>query len=129
MRRYVACWIGGDTAALPDFYADDVVMHHQGAGPLTATTEGKDAFFEMVGRIFQLAPDSEVYGPAFVAVGDGFAVMRVPELFRDGEHRFHTDRVVVYRIRDERIAEIWTYDPDQAGMAAFFEAAAARRGV
>jgi ketosteroid isomerase-like protein len=129
MRRYVQAWIDGDQETLASFYADDVVMHHQGAGPLTATTRGKQEFFEMVARIFELAPDSTVGEPEFIATADGFAVIRVPEVFKDQEHEFRTDRVVVYRLREGKVTEIWTYDGDQAGMARFYEESARRRAI
>lgn len=70
---------------------------------------------------------TEISEPEFVAAGDGYAVSRAAELFKDGEHEFLTHRVVAYRLVEGKIAEIWTYDPDQAGMSRFYEDSAGRR--
>jgi ketosteroid isomerase-like protein len=121
MDRYFSAWKAGDREALAACYADDLVMHHQGAGPLTAETRGKDAFFELIGRIYHAAPGAEIVEVHDALVGERHAVGLVRERLVNGRDEVLTNRVVVYELRDGLIAEIWTYDDDQVAVAAFFE--------
>jgi ketosteroid isomerase-like protein len=120
MDRYMSAWKRGDRDAVLACYADELVMHHQQAGPLTAVTHGKDEFRSLIERIYHAAPAAAIVDVHDVLVGERHAVALVRERFGNGEDEVFTNRVVVYEIRDGLIADIWTYDDDQAAVAGFF---------
>lgn len=121
MDRYFDAWRSGRRETLGDCYADDLVFHHLGAGPLSGTFHGKEAFFEVVGRIYEAAPTAEIVEVHDSFVSDRHAVALVRERFANGEDVVETNRVVVYELQNGAIAEIWTYDDDQAAVASFYE--------
>jgi uncharacterized protein len=120
MDRYFDAWKRGDRETLAGCYADDLVMHHLQAGPATAETHGREAFFELIAKIYLAAPGAEILEVHDVLVGERHAVGLVRERLSNGEDEVFTNRVVVYGLRDGRIAEIWTYDDDQSAIIRFF---------
>ena len=72
-------------------------------------------------RVFRDTNGSlEVLGVDDIVAGDDHAVTLVRWRLRRGEQILDVDRVVVYRIVDSRIAEIWVRDWDQYAYDEFF---------
>jgi len=95
MRRYSTALQGGQAAEALPFFADDLVLHIP------------DGQFEPLGVDDILASDTH-------------AATLVRWRVRRGDRTLDIDRVVVYRIVDERIAEIWVRDWDQAAYDELF---------
>src|SRR5919205_556032 len=113
MKRYVEAFKRKDWEAATAFWAEDIVLHAQGRHPLAGDFFGKQAFLDHVGRVSaQLGGTIELVEVYEVLVGAEHAVALVKERAVRGEQRLEFDRVNVYRLRDGKIVELWSYDDD-----------------
>ncbi len=99
-----------DIAGSADVFADDVVFHY--FNPLLPDLQGdyvgKDgvqAFFEGVAKLTKGA--FEVQPISVTPVGDELLVAQTRNTLVLGGRKIETDVVVVWRVVDGRIAEVW----------------------
>lgn len=112
-ERYCRAWLGGDLETLLDCYRDDIVFHYFGAHQLSGDHVGKEAAVAALVAGATIA-ERELLSVDDIMVGDNTSTIVVTERFtRDGEAHDLT-RVLRYRIADDRFAECWLYDEDQA---------------
>lgn len=124
MRRYSAALEAGQAAAALPFYAEDLVLHIPGRSPHAGTFHGQDAVLAYYTRVFRDTNGRfEVLGVDDILADDEFAVTLVRWRLHRGETSIDVDRVVVYRIVDARIAEVWVRDWDQYAYDEFFAGA------
>jgi uncharacterized protein len=103
MRRYVEAWERGDPEAATAIWADDVIHHVPGRGPLAGDFVGKQAFLDHYGRVFaELGGTIEVVEFHDVLVSEEHAVALVKERAVRGERSLEFNRVVVYHLGDGR---------------------------
>lgn len=121
MRRYsTASQAGRAGEALP-FYAEDLVLHLPGRGPHSGTFTGQEAVLDYITKVFQATDGRfEVLGVDDILASDDHAASLVRWRLHRGDRTLDIDRVVIYRIVDERIAEIWVHDWDQYAYDEFF---------
>jgi len=114
MRRYSAALTAGKAADALPFYAEDLVLHIPGRSPHAGTFHGQDAVLAYYTRIFRDTDGKfQPLGVDDILASDTHAASLVRwRVERDGR-AIEIDRVVIYRIVDERIAEIWVRDWDQ----------------
>ena len=114
MRRYSAALTAGKAADALPFYAEDLVLHIPGRSPHAGTFRGQDAVLAYYTRIFRDTDGKfQPLGVDDILASDTHAASLVRwRVERDGK-TLEIDRVVIYRIEDERIAEIWVHDWDQ----------------
>jgi ketosteroid isomerase-like protein len=116
MRRYSAALTAGQAAEVLPYYAEDLVLHIPGRSPHAGTFHGQDAVLAYYTRIFRDTEGRfESLGVDDILASDTHAASLVRWRVTRGERTLEIDRVVVYRIEDERIAEIWVRDWDQYG--------------
>ena len=121
MRRYSAALAAGQAAEALPFYAEDLVLHMPGRGPHSGTTHGQDAVLDYYTKVFQATDGRfEVVGVDDILASDDHAASLVRWRVHRGDRTLDIDRVVIYRIVDERIAEIWVRDWDQYAYDEFF---------
>ena len=114
MQRYSAALSAGQAADALPFYAEDLVLHIPGRSPHAGTYHGQDAVLAYYTRMFQDTDGQfENLGVEDILVSDTRAASLVHWRVRRGDRTIDIDRVVVYRIQDGRIAEIWVRDWDQ----------------
>ena len=124
MRRYSETLAAGRAADVLPFYTEDCTLHVPGRSRHAGTYRGQDAVLAYYTKIFQDTDGQlENLGIDDILASDTHAVSLVRwRLHRNG--RTHdVDRVVLYRIEDGRIAEIWVRDWDQYGYDEFFAGA------
>jgi ketosteroid isomerase-like protein len=114
MRRYSAALTAGKAVDALPFYAEDLVLHIPGRSPHAGTFHGQDAVLAYYTRIFRDTDGKfQPLGVDDILASDTHAASLVRwRVERDGRS-IEIDRVVIYRIVDERIAEIWVRDWDQ----------------
>jgi hypothetical protein len=114
MRRYSAALTAGRAVDALPFYAEDLVLHIPGRSPHAGTFRGQDAVLAYYTRIFQDTNGRfEPLGVDDILASDTHAASLVRwRVERDGK-TLEIDRVVIYRIAEGRIAEIWVRDWDQ----------------
>ncbi len=121
MRRYSTALQGGQAAEALPFFADDLVLHIPGKSPHAGTFHGQDAVLAYYTRVFRDTDGQfEPLGVDDILASDTHAATLVRWRVRRGDRTLDIDRVVVYRIVDERIAEIWVRDWDQAAYDELF---------
>jgi uncharacterized protein len=117
VRRYCQAWRDGDVATVVDCYHDDVVVHWFGENPLAGDHRGKPAVLAALGRMQQVA-NRRLVEIHDVLVSDEHAVVLARETFERDGRSVETKRVLVYHVRDGKLAEAWVYDDDQRAVDA-----------
>ena len=112
VRRYADAWARGDAATVIGLYADDIVLHYFGDNPIAGEHRGKPAALAVLGRLTQAvkrgAPEiHDVLG------GEHHAAVMAKERWGEGADAIELNRVLLYHVRDGKLAECWIYDQDQ----------------
>lgn len=114
LRRYSATLSAGQAADALPYYAADLVLHIAGRSPHAGTYRGQDAVLAYYTRLFR---DTEGHfenlGVDDVLASDTHAASLVRWRVERGGRTLDIDRVVIYRIQEGKIAEIWVRDWDQ----------------
>jgi ketosteroid isomerase-like protein len=118
----------GDTEAMRDWFADDVVWHEPGNNPLTGDYEGADAVFGLFERIAHHT-DGHFDTQLDDVMANGQHLVALLHLHaRSGPKEIDMRRVNVYRVHaDGRVAERWGYVEDQAAFDDLFATAPSGR--
>jgi ketosteroid isomerase-like protein len=114
MRRYSAALTAGKAAETLPFFAEDLVLHIPGRSPHAGTFRGQDAVLAYYTRVFRDTDGHfEPLGVDDILASDTHAASLVRWRVERHGRTIEIDRVVIYRIEDGRIAEIWVRDWDQ----------------
>jgi len=120
LRAYVQAIRSGDRPAAFGLFADDVVGHVPGRSPVAGEKRGKAA---VVGYIEDAV--ARAHGDVEVElldslVGHDHVALLVRERLADGERVLDIRRANVYRVRDDRIVEVWIFEHDQYAVDEWF---------
>jgi ketosteroid isomerase-like protein len=121
MAEYAAAWERGDREAAWAFYADDVVMRLPGRGSLAGVHAGRDAVVSTIRALLDRTStaSAEVEVLDRLVSSDRVAIV-VREAVVRGDQRLELSRVNVYRVDDDKIAEIDIFEADQYQVDEFF---------
>jgi hypothetical protein len=123
LRRYSAALSAGQIAEVMPYYAEDLVLHIPGRSRHAGDYRGQGAVLEYYTRLFQDTEGRfESLGVDDILASDTHAVSLVRWRVSRGEQTIDIDRVVVYRIDDGKIVEIWVRDWDQYAYDELFTA-------
>ena len=112
LELYAKAWETGDLGTIFDTYADDVVFHYFGSTDLAGTHMGAAALAAMAQA--SVRSTRTLIDVVDVLDGPALGALVVRERFeRDGDSA-ELQRVLLYRVVDDKIAECWLYDEDQA---------------
>jgi ketosteroid isomerase-like protein len=111
LERYARAWESGDVAAIVASYHDDIVLHWYGRNALAGEHRGKAAALAALGELARLA-GRKLVGVDDLLVGATRGALLVRERFEREGRVLELERVLVFRVQDERIAECWAYDRD-----------------
>ena len=121
LKQYVEAFERKDWEVATAFWSDEIIVHAQGRNPLAGDFSGKRAFLEHYGRVFaELEGSVELAEVHDVLVGPEYAVALVKERAVRRERSLVFERVNVYRLRDGKITEIWSYDADPYALDEFW---------
>jgi len=113
VARYARAWEAGDLTALRACYHPDFTLHYFGDHPLTGDHVGLAAALATLAEVSRRTR-RKLVRIVDVTAGPQRAVVIAREAFeRDGVVT-ELDRVLVYRIQDDLLAECWVHDGDQA---------------
>ena len=110
VRRYADAWAANDVATVLDSYADDFVLHYFGESPLAGTHTGKEAALTILGQATMRSERELVEVSDVLAGAEMGALVAVERL---GPERRECRRLLLYKVRDDKLAECWLYDEDQ----------------
>jgi ketosteroid isomerase-like protein len=109
----------GDLATFATCYADEAVWHVPGEGPLSGEYRGTESILALFARAYGLSGGTLRVEPLDVMASESHAVLwQHVSGVRDGR-TLEVDEALVFRIVDDRIAEVWERT-DQYAMDDFF---------
>jgi ketosteroid isomerase-like protein len=113
VQRYAGAWAAGDLAALYACYHLDFTLHYFGDSPLAGDHVGLAAAMAALAEVGRRT-NRRLVKIVDAMAGPERAVIIAREAFeRDGVVT-ELDRVLVYAIKEDLLAECWVYDGDQA---------------
>jgi uncharacterized protein len=112
LRKGYAAFAAGDMDTVSSLFADGIVWHQAGSGPLAGDFTGKDAVFGTFGQLIQLTGGT--YGQEIhdVLANDDHAVVMV-EVRWDQPRPFRGKSIHVWHMMDGIATAAWLVDQDQ----------------
>ena len=109
----------GDVDALSRICTPDVTWCASGRGPLSGDYRGQQAVFDYLARVGEAA---DRFDSRFdrVLVGDDCAAVLLNAVGQRGSKTLDTDYILIFRIQDGLIAEVWSVARDQYAVDAFW---------
>jgi len=95
----------GDMATMQSLVAEDTVWHIPGRGPLAGDHHGRDAVFEMFGRLVQASEGTFDQRLLDVLTSEDHAVALTHATARRGDHNYKGQDAWIFELRDGQIAE------------------------
>ena len=121
-RLAKAAWAAvsaGDADRLSEIWPDDVVWHVSGRGRRSGTYKGLPAVFDYLASIGE---DAERFDLTLedVLVGDAYASVLFWANGKRADRTLDTGYILLCRIEDARIVELWTVPRDQHAVDEFW---------
>lgn len=120
MRKVDEALVAGDFAAFLALHSEDVVMHVPGHGPLSGDHHGREG----IASVFQKEMGMLDAPPEMVPLddlgSDDHAAALVIQRMQRGGRAYEGLQVIIARIRDGLLAEIWFRPEDQRAFDEFF---------
>lgn len=107
IRSAFEAFARGDMAGMQSLVAEDTVWHIPGRGPLAGDHHGRDAVFDMFGRLVQASEGTFTQQLHAAAANDDHAFALTHVTARRSDHNYDSHDVWVFRLRDGQIAEAW----------------------
>jgi ketosteroid isomerase-like protein len=121
VRAASAAFGRGDLSALHDqFFAEDILWHIAGTGPLAGDYEGVAQVMGVLGTIAELSSGTVRPELRDVLVGDDHTVVHVTIHAERAGKRIQLDLVHVIHAANGKAVEIWTHSADPAATAQFW---------
>jgi ketosteroid isomerase-like protein len=120
MRRVDEALLAGDFPGFLAMHTDDAVMHVPGSSPLAGDHVGREgiaALFQQ--ELSMLDGPPEMIPLDDLGSNDHAASIVIQRMHRDGRD-YDGLQVVVARVRDGQLAEVWFRPQDQAAFDDFF---------
>ena len=93
----------GDMATMQSLVAEDTVWHIPGRGPLAGDHRGRDAVFEMFGRLVQASEGTFDQRLLDVLTSEEHAVALTHATARRGDHNYEGQDAWIFQVRDGQI--------------------------
>jgi ketosteroid isomerase-like protein len=109
----------GDSEALAEICSEDLVWNASGRGARSGIYRGQEAVFGFLAAVGDLAErfDSTLED---ILVGNKYVSVLFRVSGRRGERKLDTGYILIYRIEDSRIAEIWAVPRDKYAVDEFW---------
>lgn len=125
LHDYHEAWGRGDQEAGTSFYAEDMVVHMGGNGPLSGVYHGRDSFLnDWIGRVNDYVDTWTVGGEGhedqILLIGDDGVLIMVYEVWTKGDKSVETNRLGFYHFEGDKITECYFSDMNQPEVDAFF---------
>jgi uncharacterized protein len=119
LERYADAWLKGDMKTIIDSYHDDVVFHYAGRSPLAGAHRGKQACLAVLKQVSQKT-NRKLLSIRDVMAGNELGVIIAIERFGEDGDFVQLERLLRYRVRDDKLCECWIYDSDQELVDRFY---------
>lgn len=112
LREGYAAFAAGDLEALKEYIAEDVTWHEGGRNQLAGDYQGRDAVYELFGRLIAVTGGSlDLEVRAVFADDEHGVVLAEVSASRDGRTA-RTLAAHIHRLRDGRTIEFWDGNTD-----------------
>ena len=120
MRKVDDALLTGDFPRFLALHAEDAVMHIPGSGPLAGDHNGREG----IAAVFQREASMLDAPPEMVPLddlgSDDHACALLIQRMQRGGRSYEGLQLVIARVRDGQLSEIWFRPQDQAAFDAFF---------
>jgi uncharacterized protein len=120
MRKVDDALVAGDFPGFLALHTEDVVMHVPGSGPLSGDHYGRDG----IAAVFQQEVSMLDAPPEMVPLddlgSDDHAASLVLQRMKRAGRSYEGLQVIIARVRDGQLSEIWFRPQDQAAFDSFF---------
>jgi len=118
IATYASAWEAGDAPTLVGLYHDDIVLHWFGQNALAGDHIGKPAALQALFKLGQLTNRKvKVHD---ILSGAGHAAILAHETWQRDGQTMEVNRVLVFHLRDDKLAECWVYDENQRAVDVFW---------
>ena len=119
VRAYCEAWEKGDVAAIFGLYHDDFTLHYFGRSPMAGNHVGKAAAVQALGKVQTLTNRKLIEIHDVLSSADHGAVL-ARERFEQGGKTLEVNRILLYHVKDGKLAECWLFDNDQRAVDEFW---------
>ena len=120
VRRGYDCFNRGDLEGLTPIFAEDAVWHVAGRGRLSGEKRGRDATFAYFGQLGELSEGTFRAELHDVVANDEHVVGLHINTARRAGKTLNLREVLVFHLRDGKIAECWESHEDSQAWDEFF---------
>ena len=120
LRDGYAAFAKADLAAFDELWDDGIRWHNSGSSQVSGTFEGRQAIFEMFGRLFELT-DGTLHLELLSAQADddwGFAAVTITA--RRGDRTLETMDLHALRLEQGKVVEFWQTSTQPQAADAFY---------
>ncbi|MFI6578398.1 nuclear transport factor 2 family protein [Nocardiopsis sp. NPDC050513] len=120
-RTYFQAVQTGDMAALGGLLDEAVVWHQPGANRFSGEHQGRDAVFQLLGRMMEASQGTFAIDTVHTLMANGDLVAATIGFSgRRDDASMSMDGVDLLRITDGKITEVWLFSADPAAEDAFW---------
>jgi ketosteroid isomerase-like protein len=112
VKRYADAWVANDLRTIIESYHDEVVFHYFGRSPLAGTHRGKTACLAILKQVREKT-NRRLVSVRDVLAGEHYGLIIAVERFERSGESVELERLLRYRVREDKLAECWIYDEDQ----------------
>lgn len=120
IERYAAAWAAGDMSAIVACYHAEFTLHYFGRNTLSGDHRGKPAALKTLSEFSARTGRRLKSILATMAGPERGAILARETIGPDG---VEIDRLLVYAVKDDLLAECWVYDADQRFIDALIDPA------
>lgn len=120
MRKADEALLAGDFAGFLALHTDDAVMHVPGNGPLSGDHYGRDGIAAVFQRELSMLDAPPELVPLDDLGSDDHAGAIMIQRMQRGGRSYEGLQVVIARVRDGQLAEVWFRQEDQEAFDRFF---------
>jgi uncharacterized protein len=107
-----AAFAKGDFATLNDLFAEDIMWHEPGRNQLAGDFRGREAVYELFGRLMELTGGSFHLDLQTVFADDERAVSLVVATTSRGGRTITSYDAHIFHLRDGKVVEFWNGSTD-----------------
>jgi uncharacterized protein len=120
IRRGYAAFSAGDMATLNELFTEDAVWHVPGSGALSGPKQGRDGILSFFGELMSRSGGTLTVTLDDVVGGETHTVAMNRNQATRGSETLQQDAVIVFVLRDGRVAEARQFFDDTARNDAFW---------
>jgi uncharacterized protein len=119
MGSYIGAMRSGDREAAFGHFADDIVGHVPGRSSLAGERRGREAVEGYIRAAVAHAQGNVEVELIDLLVGEEHVALLVRERLESGDRVLDMRRANVYRVRGDKIVEVWIFEGDQYAVDEF----------